>query len=744
MRGTTTMVLFLDDGKRKVLISGAIHCPRSTPQVRTALLPWSSMWPDLIQKSKDGGLDAIETYVFWNLYEPVRGQYDFEGRKDLVSFIKLVKLAGLYVVLRIGPYVCADFFFGLKFWSHFGKMKHRISTLVEMQRFTTMIVDLMKQESLFASQGGPIIFSEITGSDFRTSLAFRCGTKLLKYSYFFTTNTGVVWTMCQQNGAPDPIPDVFSYNFIDYFQYHGGTNFGRTSGGPVISTSYDYDAPLDEYAKMGHLKDLHKAIKLCEEKRQCIWTCKNISAEVKEMLASVYSTESGLCSAFLANWGSQSDATFDFSGTSYNLPAWSASILPACKNVEFNTAKINSMRTLSRFTRSSEDVATGASFSGCSWVNEPVGISSQNAFMKLGSAERIGTAGDKSDYLWYSASIEIKGNEPSLEDGPRQFYMFSRWGMLFMLSSILLFGSMKGSSGNAKVALEVPISLITGENPIDLLSLTMGLEVQPSFHMYETGVTGPVQLKGFTNGSIIDFSSQLWAYQVILIGLKGEEIGLSSTLGIISETVQFFPSKIWFAVWYPLTQFLPNFTAPPLALDLSGLGKGEAWVNGHSIGRYWPTSNAPNEGCTSSCNYTGTFDSNKCLEDCRKPSQILYHVPQDWLKPSGKVLVLFEQMRGDPTKISFAMRQIGSLCSQVSEQDQQCCWSALLLIRSFLQSSLLVLELQREPVVVLAMVNAAARMQNPSFRRLALGQEDATLVSQLLHLVTLVQALQRL
>jgi hypothetical protein len=32
-----------------------------------------------------------------------------------------------------------------------------------------------------------------------------------------------------------------------YFQYHGGTNFGRTSGGPFIATSYDYDAPLDEY-----------------------------------------------------------------------------------------------------------------------------------------------------------------------------------------------------------------------------------------------------------------------------------------------------------------------------------------------------------------------------------------------------------------------------------------------------------------------------------------------------------------
>ncbi|KAH9307808.1 hypothetical protein KI387_035719, partial [Taxus chinensis] len=49
--------------------------------------------------------------------------------------------------------------------------------------------------------------------------------------------------------------------------YHGGTNFGR-SGGPFITPSYDYDAPIDEYGmirqpKWGHLRDLHKAIKLC-------------------------------------------------------------------------------------------------------------------------------------------------------------------------------------------------------------------------------------------------------------------------------------------------------------------------------------------------------------------------------------------------------------------------------------------------------------------------------------------------
>nr|GMD00164.1 beta-galactosidase 3-like [Ipomoea batatas] len=70
------------------------------------------MWEGLIQKAKDGGLDVIDTYVFWNLHEPSPGNYDFEGRNDLVRFIKIIQNAGMYVNLRIGPYVCGEWIFG--------------------------------------------------------------------------------------------------------------------------------------------------------------------------------------------------------------------------------------------------------------------------------------------------------------------------------------------------------------------------------------------------------------------------------------------------------------------------------------------------------------------------------------------------------------------------------------------------------------------------------------------------------
>ncbi|KAL2522463.1 Beta-galactosidase [Forsythia ovata] len=55
------------NGQRRILISGSIHYPRSTPE----------MWKDLINKAKEGGVDVIETYVFWNVYEPSPGNLCF-------------------------------------------------------------------------------------------------------------------------------------------------------------------------------------------------------------------------------------------------------------------------------------------------------------------------------------------------------------------------------------------------------------------------------------------------------------------------------------------------------------------------------------------------------------------------------------------------------------------------------------------------------------------------------------------
>lgn len=78
-------------------------------------------------------------------------------------------------------------------------------------------------------------------------------------------------------------------------------------------------------------------------------------------------------------------------------------------------------------------------------------------------------------------------------------------------------------------------------------------------------------------------------------------------------------------VLYMLLQTV--FDAPdgddPIALDMTGMGKGEAWLNGQSLGRYWPTYIAPYDGCRVPCTYRGIFHLNKCFTGCGLPSQKL-------------------------------------------------------------------------------------------------------------------------
>ncbi|XP_027346417.1 beta-galactosidase 8-like [Abrus precatorius] len=701
-------------GKRRVLISGSIHYPRSTPE----------MWEDLIQKSKDGGIDVIETYVFWNLHEPVRGQYNFEGRGDLIKFVKTVAAADLYVHLRIGPYVCAEWNYGgFPLWLHFiPGIQFRTDNepfKAEMQRFTAKIVDMMKQENLYASQGGPIILSQVENEYGDVDGAY--GPAAISYidwaaSMATSLDTGVPWVMCMQDDAPDPIintcngfycdqfrpnsktkPKIWTegYNgwFLyfggavayrpvedlafavarffqlggtlqNYYMYHGGTNFGRTAGGPFVATSYDYDAPIDEYGiirqpKWGHLKDVHKAIKFCEE--ALIATDPAIISLGPNQEAAVYKT-GAKCAAFLANINYTSDATVNFNGNAYDLPAWSVSILPDCKNVVLNTAKINSASMISSFITDSlkEEVSSLEDCSpGWSWISEPIGISKADSFSKFGLLEQINTTGDRSDYLWYSLSIDIE------DDAGVQtvLHIESLGHGLHAFINGKFAGSGTGNRDSYKVNVDIPITLVSGKNTIDLLSLTVGLQnFGAFFDTWGAGITGPVILRGLKNGSTLDLSSKQWTYQV---GLKGEDLGLPSGSSGKWNSQSTLPKN------QPLTWYKINFVVPsgnnPIAIDLTGMGKGEAWVNGHSIGRYWPTYISLNSGCTDSCDYRGSYDASKCLKNCGKPSQTLYHLPRSWLQPNNNTLVLFEEIGGNPTQISFAIKIIGSLCSHVSE-----------------------------------------------------------------------------
>ena len=57
-------------------------------------------------------MNAVETYCAWNLHEPFQGEFDFTGRLDIERFIQIATELGLYVIVRPGPFICAEWEFG--------------------------------------------------------------------------------------------------------------------------------------------------------------------------------------------------------------------------------------------------------------------------------------------------------------------------------------------------------------------------------------------------------------------------------------------------------------------------------------------------------------------------------------------------------------------------------------------------------------------------------------------------------
>ncbi len=93
---------FIFEGKPLQIISGEMHYARIPREY----------WRDRLKKARAMGLNSITTYVFWNLHEPKPGVYDFHGQNNVAEFIREAQEEGLYVILRPGPYVCAEWDLG--------------------------------------------------------------------------------------------------------------------------------------------------------------------------------------------------------------------------------------------------------------------------------------------------------------------------------------------------------------------------------------------------------------------------------------------------------------------------------------------------------------------------------------------------------------------------------------------------------------------------------------------------------
>ncbi|KAH9717179.1 Beta-galactosidase 10 [Citrus sinensis] len=610
------------NGRRELIISAAIHYPRSVP----------GMWPGLVQKAKEGGVNTIESYVFWNGHELSPGK------------------ARMYMILRIGPFVAAEYNYGgIPVWLHYIP-----GTVFRNDTEPFKVENEYGYYESFYGEGGKRY-------------------ALWAAKMAVAQNIGVPWIMCQQFDTPDPVintcnsfycdqftphspsmPKIWTENWPgwfktfggrdphrpsediafsvarffqkggsvhNYYMYHGGTNFGRTAGGPFITTSYDYEAPIDEYGlprnpKWGHLKELHGAIKLCEH-ALLNGERSNLSLGSSQE-ADVYADSSGACAAFLANMDDKNDKTVVFRNVSYHLPAWSV------------RAQSSTVEMVPENLQPSEASPDNGS-KGLKWevFKEIAGIWGEADFVKSGFVDHINTTKDTTDYLWYTTSIIVNENEEFLKNGSR------------------------------------PVLLI--ESKGHALHAFANQELQgPFYEWVGAGITS-VKITGFNSGTL-DLSTYSWTYK---IGLQGEHLGIYNPgyRNNINWVSTMEPPKNQPLTWYKAVVKQPPGDEP-IGLDMLKMGKGLAWLNGEEIGRYWPRKSrksSPHDECVQECDYRGKFNPDKCITGCGEPSQRWYHIPRSWFKPSENILVIFEEKGGDPTKITFSIRKISGKFAFVGE-----------------------------------------------------------------------------
>lgn len=145
---------FMLNGEPFVIKAAELHYPR---------IP-KPYWDQRIKMCKALGMNAVCLYVFWNAHEPQPDTFDFTGQNDLAEFVRLCKENDMYVILRPGPYVCAEWEMGgLPWWLLKKKnIKLRESDpyfLERVDKFQKAVADQVADQTI--ANGGPILMVQV-------------------------------------------------------------------------------------------------------------------------------------------------------------------------------------------------------------------------------------------------------------------------------------------------------------------------------------------------------------------------------------------------------------------------------------------------------------------------------------------------------------------------------------------------------------------------------------------------------
>ena len=202
----------LINGQRVFLTAGSTHYPRSTPD----------MWPDLFALFRAAGLNTLQMIVFWSYHELQPGQFDFSSEsRDVLQFMQAAADAGLFIYLRLGPYICAEYSWGgMPYWlREDGGCKVRTVDPKWTQPATRWLDYITKKlEPMLARNGGPVIIFQLENEYGNVEASYgQEGKQFLQWNVDKAANLSlsVPLAMCSQMDAPQSVLSTYNGWYAD-------------------------------------------------------------------------------------------------------------------------------------------------------------------------------------------------------------------------------------------------------------------------------------------------------------------------------------------------------------------------------------------------------------------------------------------------------------------------------------------------------------------------------------------------
>jgi beta-galactosidase len=526
---------FLLDGKRFLIRCGEMHFARIPREY----------WEHRLKMAHAMGLNTVCAYLFWNTHEPEPGQFDFSGNADAAEFCRLAQREGLKVILRPGPYSCAEWDFGgFPYWLlKDADLKLRTQNAAYLKACERYLSTVGRQLApLQITRGGPIIMVQVE-NEYGSYGNDRQYIGLLR-DYLLAAGFEVPLFTCD---GPSQLKNDTREDLFCVVNFGGNpeSNFKALrqirAQGPLMCGEY-YPGWFDSWGKSHHTGDSSRIVK------ELGWMLEHNAS------FSIYMVHGGTSFGFTAG---ANCPPFAPQTTSYDYDA-------PISEAGWDTSKFHALRELFL-----QHLAPGETLPAIP-AHEP-SITIDRMELSEFSPLAMNLPAPRHDE--HPRCMELCGQahgcilyRTRLPAGAPALLKLTE---LHDYCLVFLDGKKIGTLDRRRNQNSIQLPTRTGPSGLDLLVDTFGHVNYGSYLHDRKGITEKVEL---VEGS---GSKELTGWEVYSVPLDGSRLGSIKFEKGSTSLPAFYRTKFQLA------------RAGDTFLDLSFWSKGVVWVNGHNLGRYW-------------------------------------------------------------------------------------------------------------------------------------------------------------